>query len=95
MVYERSSNFGGDIEMKWIRTDKQIADIFMKALPKGSFEKFVEALGVMTLQQAENTGVCQVKDIQSFVECESGTSERRVPKAMSPLVEKSGLTKEA
>ena len=37
----------GEVQLKFCRSDEQIADIFTKALPKEKFEHFRELLGVM------------------------------------------------
>ena len=36
----------GEIELKFCRSEEQVADIFTKALPKEKFQKLREALGV-------------------------------------------------
>jgi hypothetical protein len=36
----------GEVELKFWRTEKQVADIFTKALPKEKFQQLREALGV-------------------------------------------------
>lgn len=37
----------GEVQLKFCRSDEQIADIFTKALPKEKFKHFKELLGVM------------------------------------------------
>jgi hypothetical protein len=36
----------GEVELKFCRSEEQVADIFTKALPKEKFQQFREALGV-------------------------------------------------
>jgi hypothetical protein len=36
----------GDVEVKYVNTDKQVADVLTKALARSKFEQFRSALGV-------------------------------------------------
>ncbi|XP_026432336.1 uncharacterized protein LOC113329710 [Papaver somniferum] len=49
----------GEIELKYCKTEDQLADIFTKALPKGKFQNFRELLGVVEHHIKEEIVECK------------------------------------
>ena len=44
----------GNVEIHFVRTTDQLADIFTKALPEASFNKILQGLGMMESESVPN-----------------------------------------